>query len=297
MNPFSAIDLSKLPAPDVVESLNAESIVQEMLADYKSRHPEFSAAVESEPVYKLVELFAYREFLLRQRVNDAARACMLAYAVGSDLENLAALYGVQRKVTDFGDPSALPPVPPTYETDPALRQRTQLALEGFSVAGPAGAYLFHGLSVDTVKDIAVTSPVPGDVLVSVLSTAGDGTPDQALLDAVFATLNDDDVRPLTDNLTVQAPTIKTYTIEATLTTLQGPDSSEVLEAAQSAAASLAADSHKLGRDITFSALYAALHQGGVHKVTLIQPAEEIVNTDHEAAYCTAINLTHGGIDE
>jgi phage-related baseplate assembly protein len=296
-NPFSAIDLSKLPAPDVVESLSVESIVAEILADYIERHPEFSAFVESEPAYKFIEELAYREFLLRQRINDAARACMLAYAVGADLDNLAALYGVSRKLVTAGDDNAIPPVEPVYETDGDFRVRTQLALEGFSVAGPAGAYIFHGLSVDTVKDVAVTSPVPGDVLVSVLSTAGDGTPDQALLDAVFAALNDDDVRPLTDNLLVQAPTVKIYAIEATLTTLAGPDSNEVLAAAEASVTTLVQDSHKLGRDITFSALYAALHQGGVHKVTLEQPAAEIINSDHEAAYCSGIVLTHGGNDE
>jgi len=296
-NPFSAIDLSQLPAPDVVEPLDVEAIVAEILDEYTETNPEFSARVESEPVLKLVELIAYREFLLRQRVNDAARAVMLAYSGGADLENLAALFGLQRKLVDPGDPQAIPPVEPTYESDADFRKRTQLALEGFSVAGPAGAYIFHGLAVDLVKDISVTSPVPGDVLVSVLSTQGDGTPDQALLDAVFAALNADDVRPLTDHLTVQAPTIKTYAVQAEIVTLEGPDSAEVIAAAEEAVAAYVEGQHRLGRDITLSGLYAALHQGGTYKVNLTQPAAEILNSEHEAAYCTGITLTHGGTDE
>lgn len=294
---FSAIDLSKLPAPDVVEALSVESIVEEITQQYIASYPAFSANLESEPSVKIIELLAYREFLLRQRINDAARSVMLAYSTGSDLDNLGALFGLARKLIAPGDSDALPPVAPSFESDSAFRTRVQLALEGFSTAGPVGAYIFHGLAVDLVRDVSVTSPNPGDVLVSVLSTQGDGVPDQALLDAVYAALNDDDVRPLTDNLTVQAPTVKTYTVEAILTTLEGPDSAEVLASAQEAVQGYVAAQHRLGRDIVFSGLYAALHQGGVHKVSLAQPAAEIINSDHEAAYCTSITITHGGVDE
>lgn len=294
---YSAIDLSKLLPPDVVESFTVESIVEEIIDEYVATNPEFTANLASEPVVKLLELLAYREFLLRQRINDAARSVMLAYAGGTDLEHLAALFGVERKVVDPGDPDASPPVAPTYENDDSFRSRVQLALEGFSSAGPVGAYIYHGLAVDLVKDVSVTSPNPGDVLVSVLSTQGDGTPDAALLDAVSSALNDEDIRPLTDNLTVAAPTIKTYAIEATITTLSGPDSAEVIAAAQEAAELYVNAQHRLGRDITLSGIYAALHQGGVYKVTLAQPSAEIVNTEHEAAYCSSITLTHGGVDE
>jgi phage-related baseplate assembly protein len=48
---------------------------------------------------------------------------MLAYATGANLEHLAALYGVERLVTDPGSPTAVPPVAPTMETDAALRAR------------------------------------------------------------------------------------------------------------------------------------------------------------------------------
>ena len=39
---------------------------------------------------------AYRELLIRQRVNDAARGVMLATASGTDLDNLAANFNVER---------------------------------------------------------------------------------------------------------------------------------------------------------------------------------------------------------
>lgn len=64
---FTAVDLSQLPAPSVVETLDFETILQAMLDDLLARDPDFSALVESDPAYKILEVAAYRELLLRQR--------------------------------------------------------------------------------------------------------------------------------------------------------------------------------------------------------------------------------------
>ncbi|NBV42847.1 baseplate assembly protein, partial [bacterium] len=231
---FTALDLSKLKSPDVVEELSFETIFQAMLTDLQERDSAFTELVPSDPAYKILEIAAYRELLIRQRVNEAARAIMLAYASGSDLDQIAANFNVERLVLDPGDENAIPPVPPTLESDTALRRRVQLAFEGLSVAGPASAYILHSLSAHAdIKDVSVTSPDPGEVVVSVLSVEGDGEADSDILDAVEAALNDD-VRPLTDNVTVQSATIIEYQIEAVLTVFSGPDSDVILEAANTA---------------------------------------------------------------
>jgi phage-related baseplate assembly protein len=93
---FTAVDLSQVPSPAVVEQLDFETILQAMLSDLISRDPTFNALVESDPAYKILEVAAYREVIIRQRVNDAAHAVMLAYAIGPDLDQLGANYGVQR---------------------------------------------------------------------------------------------------------------------------------------------------------------------------------------------------------
>lgn len=295
---LTAIDLSQLTAPDVVETVDFETILAGMLADLRARDTVFSALVESDPAYKVLEVAAYREAVLRQRVNDAARAVMLAFALGADLDQIAALYGVKRLVTSAENPDAVPPVPPTYETDAALRARVQLAVEGFSVAGPIGAYQFHALSADgDVKDVAVESPTPGDVLVTVLSRTGDGTVSAELVATVLAALNADSVRPLCDEVSVQGATIQNYTIEATLYFYPGPDRAQVLAAANAAAAAYATAQHAIGRDITLSGLYAALHQPGVQRVELAAPASSLTINSTTAAYCTDITLTDGGVDE
>jgi len=294
----TAIDLSQLPAPQVVEALDYETIFAAMLADLVARDPAFSALVESDPAYRILEVAAYRELLIRQRVNDAARAVMLPYAQGADLDNLAALYNVSRLLIDAGDPDAVPPIAATYETDAALRRRAQLAPEAITTAGSIGSYVFHGLSASAlVKDVAIASPVPGQVQVTVLATLADGTPDQALLDAVDTALNVETVRPLTDQVAVQAATITTYTIDASLYVYPGPDAEIVRQAAQDAVTQYTTDHHALGHDITLSGLYAALHQPGVQRVELTEPAASLTIAATAAAYCTAITVTTGGTDE
>lgn len=291
----TAIDISQLPAPTVVETLDYESVLAALQADFTARYPAFTAALESEPVLKLLEVAAWRELIVRGRVNDAARACLLAYALGPDLDHLAALYGVQRLLLDAGDATAVPPVPPTYESDTRLRARTQLALEGFSTAGPAGAYEFWAFSADAhVLDVSVQSPVPGQVLVTVLSSEGDGTPATELLAAVNSTLTAEDVRPLCDQVVVQGATVVPYVVTAALTTYPGPDASVIRQAAETAARAYVDAHHRLGHDITLSGLYAALHQPGVQRVALTAPAADLVLAAHQAGWCTALTVTLAG---
>ncbi|MFY0309630.1 baseplate J/gp47 family protein [Leisingera sp. D0M16] len=292
---FSAIDLSLLPAPDVLQAVDYEATLAAMLAELRARDPAFDALVESDPAFKILEVAAYYRTLALQQVNDAARAVMPAYALGADLDNIAARYGVERLVIDPGDLSALPPKAPVLESDDDFRRRMLLAYEGLSTAGPVGAYIFHALGADAdVADASVRSPAPGEVLVTVLSRTGDGSASAALLAAVDDVLNADDVRPLTDRVTVQGAAILTYAIEAALTVLPGPDSAVVRRAAENAATAYAAEQHRLGRDVTLSGLYAALHQPGVQNVVLASPTADIVTNYGQAAFCTGISLSVGG---
>ena len=294
MAAYTSINLSALPVPAVLEAISFEDVVAQIKADVIAVMPEIAPvlALETEPAVKVIEVCAAYIMLTRARVNDAARAVLLAYAVGADLEHLAALYGVSRLVLDPGDPLAVPPVAATYETDDDLRFRTQLAPEGFSVAGPRGAYIFHARSASgQVKDVAVESPVPGDVLVTVLSFEGNGTPSTPVLDAVNMHLNAEDIRPLCDAVTVQSAAIVNYSVTATLAFFDGPDPAVVLLAAQTALQAYVTASHKIGRPIRRSAIFAALHQPGVSVVTLTSPAADIVPTSVQAPYCTAIGVT------
>lgn len=293
---FTGVDLSRLPAPAVIETLDFETICAAALAQFQVYFPAFDARVESDPVVKLIQLFAYRELLLRQRVNDAARAVMPAYAVGADLDHLAAVLGIERFVLAAGDPAN--GIAPTYESDDDFRRRMVLAPEGYSVAGPEGAYIFHALSAHSdVLDASAVAPVAGQVLVTVLSRTGSGVPAAPVLAAVTARLSDKTVRPLTDLVTVQAASVIPYQVTATLTFLAGPDRSLVLANARAALDAYIAATHRLGRDVTRAGIIAALYQEGVQNVALASPAADITISRQQASHCTAIALTDAGVGE
>ncbi|MCL2876645.1 MAG: baseplate J/gp47 family protein [Betaproteobacteria bacterium] len=296
------IDLSLLPPPDVVEQLDYESILAANKATLLSLIPAdqradvaATLALETEPLTILLQAASYREMLLRSRINQAARQCYLASASGTNLDHLAAYYSVKRHVTDPGNPNAIPSIPPAYEADNHLRTRTQLAVEGMSTAGPTEGYRYHALSAHGgVEDANATSPVPGQVLISILGW-DDGVPGQAVLDAVGERLSARDIRPLTDEVIVQAVEIVPFIIDATITLYPGPSPEPVISAARAALNATLASLRRIGYDIPRSALFAALHQPGVQNVEIHAPADDLDISETQCGRCDGIALELAGV--
>ncbi|USR62760.1 baseplate assembly protein [Lelliottia amnigena] len=302
---MAVIDLSQLPAPQIVDLPDFETLLAERKAAFIALYPadEQAAvartlALESEPITKQLQESTYREVLLRQRINEAAQAVMVAYALGGDLDQLAANYNVNRLTVTPADNDAVPPVAAVLESDDALRLRVPAAFEGLSVAGPTAAYEFHARSADgRVADASATSPAPADVVLTVLSREGDGTADNDLLAVVEKALNSESVRPVADRLTVRSAEIIPYRVEATIFLYPGPEAEPVMAAAKASLQKYIASQTRLGRDIRRSALYAALHVEGVQRVELASPLADVVLDKTQAASCTQWNVTNGGTDE
>jgi phage-related baseplate assembly protein len=274
-----------------------------MKADLITRNPDLAAALnnESEPVTQQLEVAAYREFILRQEFNDRAKGLLIAYASGSDLDHIGVTYYyTQRLVIDAGDATAVPPIDPVYESDDNYRARCLIAEDSFSTAGPEAAYKYHVRSASgDVLDVSVISPTPGQVVVTVLSRIGDGVPDAALLTTVDTALADD-VRPMTDEVIVQAPTILNYTVNATLTAYAGFNQANIQAASTASLQTWINSQQLLGRDITVAGIKAALMVAGVHDVTLNNTIgtdliANLIVADTEAAYCTGITVAIGGL--
>ena len=300
------IDMSTVAPPDVVQPLDFEALFSELKAEILARLPELADVLEleSEPITKLLQVMAYREVLLRQRVNEAARAVMVAYAVGGDLEQIGANYGVAR----------LP-----GETDTRLRHRVQQAFNRLAAAGPADAYRQHALGVSAeIRDVQVFSEAPGRVTVTVLAphlvpTADADTTQAAaglalfgpapsghalviqpndgpLLRAVLQALSAEDVRPLTDAVVVRAPRLIAFTIAAVVEVLPGPDATLVLQRRRAALQSYLASCQTQGTDVTRAGIVAALVEPGVKDVRLAQPTGNVTVAQGEIAACIAIDV-------
>lgn len=332
MTAANPIDLSQLPFPGVVETIDYETLYQQRKERFLARVPaelrascEEALTLDSEPTTMLLQDNVYEVMLLRQRVNDAARALMLAFAKGADQDHLVALLGVKRLVLTPADPENN--IPAVMEKDEDQRRRAQLAPLGFSVAGPEGAYKFHALSADAaVRDVAVSAPVfskatiapevaallppralvlvieddaglpdpmPGDVAVYVLSRDGDGSASAPLLQKVQAALDAETVRPLTDQVVTQTAGIVRYQVRAKLYFLPGPDRSLSMAEARRRLDVYVEECRQFGREVALSGIMGALHVPGVERVELIEPAANIPTSDKQASYCTSIELSEG----
>ena len=161
------VDLSRLPAPDLVPEPDYEALRAAWLASVAAKLPDFDAGgLESEPVVIVCEVGSFRELLSIQTVNDAGKQCMLAYATGPNLDSLAANSGIARR---------------GGEGDLALRLRTAAAPLGTSTAGPEAAYRRHALAASPeAEDAGLDSPTAGAVTVTILPRRLEAEPELAL---------------------------------------------------------------------------------------------------------------------
>jgi phage-related baseplate assembly protein len=264
------IDLASLPAPSVIETLSFDAIVKAARDDLVVRFPLIVGVVdlESEPSRKLIEVFAYREMLIRARVNDAARAVMLAFSQGSDLDQLAALWGVVRMVG---------------EDDARFLKRIQLAPDAFSVAGPDGAYQFHAMTADvTIRDVSTDQPRPGEVVVTVMMSGAEPRPTPDMLSAVYRAVTDNDVRPLTDAVSVVPVTLHRLNLGVILTLYMGPDASVVTGAATTAFNAFFEANRYLGIDLLRQGVVSIARVPGVYSAALTGMDQDIFCGPREA---------------
>lgn len=320
--PYHDKDLSQLPPPEVLATLNYDVLLNERKQTLNGLHPLvfvdgqpvlkqatliqtdtesywkipfdqdaglYYLDLPSDPATRLVEADAYRELLLHHRVNQVAKDLLIAYATGANLDHLAANYGVSRLVISqtVGSSATL------LESDVALRKRTLLAIENYARGGSMGWYLFNTLSASgLVKDAAVISPNPCEIVISVLSQEGDGTATPELLATVENYIHSRYTRVLGDLVTVQSAEVLHYNLAADVVYYPGPSSASVKTAIETAWLKYRSQSERIGHGVHRSAIDAALHQPGVYRATIQSPTELPVAVGAmQAPYCDAFTLT------
>lgn len=185
------------------------------------------------------------------------------------------------------------------EDDLSLAERIYLAPSKYSTAGPQDAYTYWVKTKNTdVGSIRPTTPEPGKVTIYVLMQ--DGTlPGPEVLEAIQEYLQDEEIRPMTDLVTVEAPEVKTFDIDLTYYIARSNQAQATAIQAQVAAAIqdfVTWQTTEIGRDINPSELVRQIREAGAKRVELTAPDFEKVE-DTEVAQLGEKSITYGGLED
>ncbi|ABS14215.1 baseplate J/gp47 family protein [Brucella anthropi] len=288
-----AMDLTALPPPDVIEELDYEEILRQQIQNFQQYWavarqknpalPDYDVQIlETDPVMIVLQASAYREFLLRARVNDAARANLVSFALGGDLDQLAAFYDVVRL---------------EGETDEALRSRVVLAIQARSPAGGAYWYAAAAKRADVrIRDVAVYREEFWPIIhIAILSQLNGGIPDEEMLGAVRAIVTSDEVRPLNDTVIVEAAVSTGTDIEANIWLLPSAPNT-VMDTLEPALRKAWNAETGIGFDLIPSWIEARLHLSGVQRVQVVKPAQAVIVPPGTAIALGDIKLNFKGRD-
>ena len=274
-------ELANLPLPVIIEQISYEAryaaFRTQLVALFAAAGIDYDVEdLETDPAQILLQTASYSDLMLRQRINEAIRANLLAFANGSDLDHLAQFYDVERL---------------TGEADPALRVRVVLAIRGRSTGGTEPRYRSAALGADPrVADAAVyTVGRDPTVHVAVFSTDNAGVADAELLAKVDAALQAPAVRMVNDRIVVAAASRVAMPVTANVWLL--PETSAAIVEQMKAKLTAAWTAQMgLGRDVTRSWLIANLMIDGVQKVEILAPIADAVVPFNQAAALGLITL-------
>jgi phage-related baseplate assembly protein len=246
----------------------------EILVEIQEKMPANITLLESDPAAKILEIVAFREMILRERINNAAKANLLAFAGGGDLDYLAEFYGVERQ---------------DGELDEAFRLRIKAKIAAFSNAGSKEHYRFHALSSSShVKDALASSPdqaegfQPGLVKISILSDSEDGKSSEELLEIVRNYINRDDIKMLTDTVQIVGCNIIPLDVVVEI----AASNSFVLQDIRNNFIEKFNASKALGWSPSISWIIANLFTNDVTHIRIIRPETDIAVASDE---CVALN--------
>lgn len=184
------------------------------------------------------------------------------------------------------------------ETDESLAERIFLAPSGYSVAGPDDAYVYWAKTYSQmIGDVNVTSPNPVEVEIRFLMTDGE-LPTQTTISGLQEFLQDKNIRPLTDKVTVLAPEVVQFDInltyyinksdQAKAGTIQGL-------VAQAIAEYIQWQTYTIGKDINPSELIKRIVAAGAKRVEVTTPVFT-ATPDTSVARVGKQTISYGGIE-
>ena len=273
MSTAPLIALSRLDLPDIVADSDSDS----------------RQSIEGPVLVKAFQgAIQHRQALIKNQINETARAVLLATASAGALDQVAALYGIKRLQITPADPKASPPVEAVMESDDRLRLRARLSLQAMTQSGCEGAYLFYALSASArIKDISVYNEEhrPEKINMVVLSDhlRGDSSTEN---DGILTSVREAMQRraSVTDTISVRWATIVECPVEAKLTIQPGYDAETIYKEVVRNTQNLLKENHRLGKNIIRNEFFSAMYLPGVECVNLIKPDRDIAVGIDSAPY-------------
>ncbi|MBK0022204.1 baseplate J/gp47 family protein [Ochrobactrum sp. S46] len=282
-----AFDFSSLPPPEVIKTFYFETILAERMDDLRQRLVaagiDYDVGHLETDILKTVHLAdSYRESDLRSAINDAAKANLLAFALGSDLDHLAAFYDVYRLAG---------------EKDEAFRSRIVIEIKGRSPGGSSYWYEAAARRADVrIRSAKAYREEFWPIIhITVLSQANDGIPDQAMLDAVTSELMSEKVRLLNDTLIIDPAAASGTDIEADVWLLPGA-AFGILDVLPEILRQAWVNESEIGFDLEPSWIESRLHVSGIKRVKVLSPSQSEIALPSEAISLGNIKLNYRGRD-
>lgn len=189
-------------------------------------------------------------------------------------------------------------------TDEEFYELLRLSMDGYSSAGARGSYTYFAKKDNTeIGDVAVVSPIPGEIKLYVLMKDGTLAGEEVKRE-VLKRCNADEVRPLADFVSVEDAEPVSYDIAFTyyIQTGTGKSAEAIASDVQKAVAEYVSwQCSKLGRDINPSELYRRLMKTGIKRVELASPAFTVLQDGGDksvpqVATVGKITVTNGGYE-
>ena len=192
------------------------------------------------------------------------------------------------------------------ETDESLAERVFLAPSSYSVAGPDDAYIYWAKTYNNnIGSVKPTSPNPCEVKIYILMK--DGTiPESSVVNGLESYLQDNSIRPLTDQVAVAVPTTQTFTVS--LTYYISRSDSKKAASIQSAVNEAVGEYIKwqtteIGKDINPSELIKRVMTAGAKRVTVSSPTFTSIGSTSVAQIALNgsgspdVTITYGGLED
>ena len=150
------------------------------------------------------------------------------------------------------------------------------------------------LATETELDIEIDNTLEGRVKIVPLLAGGE-IPDETVIAKILAIVNDEEIRPLTDYVTVVAPSAVEYDIEFKYYTTAASEA-DMITAIEGTGGAI--DKYKtwqstaLGRDINPDALRLFVLQAGSLMIDVTSPTRTVLRDDQVAKWSGTLNVSH-----